>query len=134
MVASSVMPATSSLTAQGLRYSPTSAVLSATSSMLASSSFTLVGGFATLSASSAMIARASFQNLAAYAALHASSSLIADAGQISSISGIVLAGSSAFIANGFVHGPAPTVASQEHSLLLSMRKNMVGPPLIRLGH
>jgi hypothetical protein len=81
-----------------------------------------------------VIANVSFVNLAGYAALHASSSLIADAGQISSISGIVLAGSSALIANGFVHGPAPTVASRDHSLLLSMKKNMVGPPLIRLGH
>jgi hypothetical protein len=134
MQASSVLSAASSLIAEGLRYSPTSASLSATSAMLAGSSFTRIAGVSALAASSVVIANVSFVNLAGYAALHASSSLIADAGQISSISGIVLAGSSAFIANGFVHGPAPTVASRDHSLLLSMKKNMVGPPLIRLGH
>jgi hypothetical protein len=134
MQASTVLSASSSMTSLGLRYSPSSSVLFASGSLLTSSSFTLVAGAAKLTSTSSLIASSSFQSLAAYAAAHADTSLIANAVQISSLSGIVLSSNSALVANGFVHGPVPTVASRDHSLILSMRKNIVGPPLIILGH
>jgi hypothetical protein len=129
-----VLQSSSSMTAAGLRYSPTTARLSASGSLTAGSSFTLAGGFVKLPSSGSLVANSSFTNLAAYAAMQATSSILAHAAKITSISQIVVKGRGFLIANGFVHGPAPTIASIDNSLILSMRKNMIGPPFIILGH